>query len=230
MCLMFVKCFKRMTFLDLIGQWWASGPVQPVSTLSQIHAGARKPSRLAHKTTPLFQARPSLFSFPNFPAQSKDLQHSSIMHREKKTREGGVNPIVAPCHTQITRGSMERTIDGGTVFLFLFNRQKKNKSTGELFLVVFFRASRESEQIGVETSTEREHSLLTGLRYSLANAQADRAVCHLRRRSSSSWLNTTTRAGHAGTCGHSSSVFSAMLLLSNYIYEQKTPSCCVYLT
>ena len=141
MCLMFVKCFKRMTFLDLIGQWWASGPVQPVSSLSQIHAGARKPSRLAHKTTPLFQARPSLFSFPNFPAQSKDLQHSSIMHREKKTREGGVrveNPIVAPCHTQITRGSMERTIDGGTVFLFLFNRQKKNKGTGELFLVVFF--------------------------------------------------------------------------------------------
>ena len=188
MCLIFVKFFKRMTFLDLIGQC-VSEPVQPVSTLSQIHAGARKPSRLAHKTTPLFQARPSLFSFPNFPAQSKDLQHSSIMHREKKTREGGVrveNPIVAPCHTQITRGSMERTIDGGTVFLFLFNRQKKNKSTGELFLVVFFRASRESEQIGVETSTEREHSLLTGLRYSLANAQADRAVCHLRRRSSSS--------------------------------------------
>ena len=64
--------------------------------------------------------------------------------------------------------------------------KKKNKGTGELFLVVFFRASRESEQIGVETSTEREHSLLTGLRYSLANAQADRAVCHLRRRSSSS--------------------------------------------
>ena len=30
--------------------------------------------------------------------------------------------------------------------------------------------------------------------------------------------------------GHSGSVFSAMLLPSNYIYEQKTPPCCAYLT